>query len=91
LGVGRASVGNAGVSREAISHKPLAISPERGELVISVGKQRGEEVVIVGDWFVEGLRTRLAVAAEHEIAEMSQEAGFGGREEALSYGDGEFG
>jgi len=43
------------LSREAISHKPLAISPERGELVISVGKQRGEEVVIVGDWFVEGL------------------------------------
>jgi hypothetical protein len=89
--VGRASVGNAGVSREAISHKPLAISPERGELVISVGKQRGEEVVIVGDWFVEGLRTRLAVAAEHEVAEVGEEAGFGGREEALGYGDGEFG
>ena len=91
MGVGRASVGNAGVSREAISHKPLAISPERGELVISVGKQRGEEVVIVGDWFVEGLRTRLAVAAEHEVAEMREEAGFGRREEAIGDGDGEFG
>ena len=89
--MGCASVGNAGVSREAISHKPLAISPEWGELVISVGKQRGEEVVIVGDWFVEGLRTRLAVAAEHEVAEVGEEAGFGGREEALGYGDGEFG
>jgi len=91
LGVGRASVGNAGVSREAISHKPLAISPERGELVISVGKQRGEEVVIVGDWFVEAVRARLAIAAEHEVAEMREEAGFGRREEAIGDGDGEFG
>jgi len=90
LGVGRASVGNAGVSREAISHKPLAISPERGELVISVGKQRGEEVVIVGDWFVEAVRARLAIAAEHEVAEMREEASFGRREEAIGYGDGEF-
>jgi hypothetical protein len=31
------------------------------------------------------------VAAEHQVAEMCQEAGFGGREEALGDGDGEFG
>jgi hypothetical protein len=33
----------------------------------------------------------LAVAAEHEVAEMGEEAGFGGRKEALGDGDGEFG
>jgi hypothetical protein len=32
----------------------------------------------------------LAVAGEHEVAEVGEEAGFGGREEALGYGDGEF-
>jgi len=33
----------------------------------------------------------LAVAAEHEVAEMREEAGFGRREEAIGDGDGEFG
>jgi hypothetical protein len=33
----------------------------------------------------------LAVATEHEVAEVGEEAGFGGREEALGDGDGEFG
>jgi hypothetical protein len=33
----------------------------------------------------------LAVAGEHQVAEMRQEAGFGGREEAIGYGDGELG
>jgi hypothetical protein len=76
---------------EAISHKPLVISREQAEFIISVGKQRGEEVVIVGDWFVEAVRARLAIAAEHEVAEMREEAGFGRREEAIGDGDGEFG
>jgi hypothetical protein len=38
-----------------------------------------------------GVRASVAAAAEHEVAEVRQEAGFGGREEALGYGDGEFG
>jgi hypothetical protein len=33
----------------------------------------------------------LAVAAEHEVAEVGEEAGFGGRKEALGDGDREFG
>jgi hypothetical protein len=33
----------------------------------------------------------LAVAAEHQVAESGQGAGFGGREEAVGHSDGEFG
>src|SRR5258708_39633156 len=55
------------------------------------GKERREEGGIVGDWFVEAVRGRLAIAAEHEVAEMREEAGFGRREEAIGDGDGEFG
>jgi hypothetical protein len=31
------------------------------------------------------------LAAEHQVAEMRQLAGFGGSEEAIGYGDGKFG
>jgi hypothetical protein len=37
-----------------------------------------------------GIRPGVAGAAEHEVAEMCEEAGFGGREEALRDGDGKF-
>jgi hypothetical protein len=54
-------------------------------------QQRGEEAAIRGDGFEKGIRARLAVAAEHQVAEMRQLAGFGGREEAIGDGDGELG
>jgi len=41
-------------------------------------------------WPGGGVGARLAVAAEHEVAEVGEKVGFGGREEALGYGDGEF-
>jgi hypothetical protein len=33
----------------------------------------------------------LAVAAEHQVAEMREDAGFGGREKAIGDSEGEFG
>src|SRR5579859_791751 len=77
----RASVGRKRVSGEgkAVSRKPLAISR----------KLRAFSIVCVGVRM--GVRPGVAVAAEHQVAEMRQDAGFGGREEALGHGDGEFG
>jgi len=54
-------------------------------------QQRGEDAAIRGDGFQERILASFAVAAEHQVAESNQAAGFGGREEALGYGDGEFG
>ena len=51
----------------------------------------GEDAAIRGDGFQERIFASFAVAAEHQVAESDQAAGFGGREEALGYGDGEFG
>jgi hypothetical protein len=62
-----------------VSRKPLAISR----------KLRAFSIVRVGVRM--GIRPGVAVAAEHEVAEVRQEAGFGGREEAIGYGEGEFG
>jgi len=33
----------------------------------------------------------LAIAPEHQVAEVREEAGFGGGEEAVGYGGGQFG
>jgi len=81
LTVVSASVGRKGVSGEwkALCRKPLAISR----------KLRAFSIVCVGVRM--GVRASVAAAAEHEVAEVRQDAGFGGREEALGYGDGEFG
>jgi hypothetical protein len=69
----------------------LAICGWVREFSIILGEQRGEELLIGGSWFEAGVCAGLAVAAEHEIAEMSQEAGFGGREETLGDGNGKLG
>jgi hypothetical protein len=81
LTVVRASIGRKGVSGEwkALCRKPLAISR----------KLRAFSIVCVGVRM--GVRASVAAAAEHEVAEVRQEAGFGWREEAIGYGDGEFG
>jgi hypothetical protein len=62
-----------------VSRRPLAISR----------KLRAFSIGCVGVCLE--IRPGLAVAAEHEVAEVGQEAGFGGREEAIRDGDREFG
>jgi hypothetical protein len=62
----------------------------RGTFFRVFGQQRGGEAAIRGDGFEKWVRAGLAVAAEHEVAEVGEEAGFGGREEALGYGDRKF-
>ena len=42
-------------------------------------------------WLGGRVGARLAVAAEHEVAEVGEDAGFEGRKEALGDGDGDLG
>jgi len=98
LKVGRLSEAGASDERKGVRGGQKALSRKllaggRGArglhivfILVCIGAHN-EDAEIRGDGFERGIFASLAIAAEHQVAEMRQEASFGGREEAVGYGE----